>query len=263
MKWKASKTGIIVSLILLSVLILHYSGLLVPLENLAIRILTPVSGIFYKLGGKIESLGEGRVSAEDYEKLEAERNELAAKNVELQMLGQENEELKKALGFKNESGYSLLPANVVGRDPILSNYLVIDKGEADGVRENYPVVSPEGILVGKIARVQARASLFIIPTDTDFQTAGVILGKSKYNTSGLVRGEKGLGISMEFIPQDEPIAKDDIVVTSGLELNMPKGLIIGRIAEVQKEAREVFSRAAVSPPLSYDNLSVVMVKMPQ
>jgi rod shape-determining protein MreC len=232
-------------------------------ENIVIKILTPVSRAFYGLGGKIENFGEGKVSLADYSKLEAERNELAAKNAELQILGQENEELRKALDFRNEIGYNLLPANVVGRDPVLSNYLVIDKGEHDGVRENYPVVSPEGILVGKIIRVQKKASLFVVPTDTDFQTAAAILGKSKRNTTGLARGEKGLGISMEFIPQDESVEKDDIVITSGLELNMPKGLIIGRIAEVQKEARDIFSKAAVSPPLSYDNLSIVMVKMPQ
>jgi rod shape-determining protein MreC len=263
MRWKFSKAGLVIFLILMSMLILHYSGILVPVENLALRVLSPMSGGFYSLGQKIESWRKPQISQDDYTKLETERNQLLAENVELKLLGKENEELKKALNFSIEKKKNFLIANVVGRDSASSNYFVLNKGKNDGIKENYPVISPEGVLVGKIVKAEAKASLFLIPTDTNFQTAATVLGKSKRSTSGLVRGEKGLGISMEFIPQDELIEKDDIVVTSGIELDMPKGLIIGRVTEVQKEARDIFGRATINPALSYNNLIIVMIVIPE
>lgn len=263
MRWKIPKSGLIFLLLLVSILILHYSGILVPAENLTIKILSPVGGIFYRFGQKAESLWTPRISEEDYTKLESERNELTAKNVELQFLSQENEELRKALAFSKENQNKFITASIIGRDPLSAGYFVLNMGRDSGVRENYPVVSPEGVLVGKIVKAEASASVFLLPTDMNFQTAATILNKSKRGTSGLVKGEKGLGISMEFIPQDESIEKGDVVATSGLELNMPKGLVIGRVADVQKEARDIFGRATISPMLAYNNLSIVMVIVPQ
>lgn len=252
-----------VLLVFFTVLILHYSGILVPAESLAVRAMAPLGSVFYRLGQRAGFWRNQEIKKEDYDKLENERNQLVAQNIELQLLVQENEELREALNFIKENNYTTMTANVIGRDSASSGYFVIDKGSEDGVGENYAVISPDGMLVGKIIKTEAKVSLFMLPNDTNFQTAAIILGKSKRNTSGLVRGEKGLGVNMEFIPQDEPVERGDIVATSGLELDMPKGLAIGRVTEVQKEVRDVFSRATITPPLAYGDLDIVMVVLPQ
>jgi rod shape-determining protein MreC len=131
------------------------------------------------------------------------------------------------------------------------------------VQNGLSVISPEGILVGKIIKTDKRISTMILPTDTSFQTAGAIFTKSGEKTVGIITGERGLGIKMEFIRQGEDIDKDDIVATSGLEFNMPKGLVVGKIAEVNREDKVVFGTAVISPPLSYENLSVVMIILPE
>lgn len=263
MRFSVSKSILIVFLVFFGVLILHYSGILFPVENLAIRGFSPVGSGFYRFSQKIQSIWKPNISAADYEKLRAERDQLVARNMELQILERENEELRNAIDFKKEKPYDYLMASVLGRDPTLSNYFILDKGSKDGVQNNLPVVSPEGMLVGKILKVEEKISVILIPTDTNFQTAGAVLGKTKGSTSGLVHGEKGLGIKMEFIPRDEKVAVDDIVITSGLELNMPKGLVIGRIAEVKKESRDIFGEATVSPFVVYEDLGTVMILLPQ
>jgi len=53
------------------------------------------------------------------------------------------------LKFSKRKPYDFLMANVLGRDPNFSNYFILNKGSKDGVQNNLPVVSPEGILVGK------------------------------------------------------------------------------------------------------------------
>lgn len=263
MRFGVSKSILTIFSIFLVVLILHYSGILSPAENLAMKVLSPVGSGFYHFSQKIQSLWKSEASSADYEKLLEERNKLIAENAELRILERENEELRDALNFKKEKPYDSLAANVIGRDPTFSNYFILNKGLKDGVKNNLPVISPEGMLVGKILKTEENFSVMLIPTDTNFQTAAAILGKTKNSTSGLAHGEKGLGVKMEFIPQDEEVSVGDVVVTSGLELNMPRGLVIGRIAEVKKESRDIFSEATISPLVVYENLDTVMVLLPK
>jgi rod shape-determining protein MreC len=259
MRFNISKSFLTVILVFFLVLILHFSGILYPVENVAVRIFNPVGMGLYNFSQKIQAFFKPEISTADYEKLLAERNKLIAEKAELLTLRRENEDLRESLDFKKEKSYNSLMTDVVGRDPNFSNYFILNRGSSDGVEINLPVVSPEGILVGKILKVEDRLSVMLIPTDTNFQTAAAILGDTKNSTSGLVHGERGLGIKMEFIPQEEEISEDDIVVTSGLELNMPEGLVIGRVAEIKKESRDIFGEATISPLTVYENLDTVMV----
>ncbi len=259
MRFNVSKSFLTTILVFFLILILHYSGILYPVENTVIRILSPVGLGLYNFGQKIQVFFKPEISTTDYEKLLAERDQLIAEKAELLSLRKENEELRKSLNFKKEKKYNSLMANVIGRDPNFSNYFILNKGSRDGVQENLPVVSPEGILVGKVLKVEERVSVMLIPTDTNFQTAAAVLGDIEEDTSGLVHGEKGLGIKMEFIPQEEEISEDDIVITSGLEINMPEGLVVGRIAEIKKESRGIFGEATISPLVVYENLDTVMI----
>lgn len=263
MRLRFSNRGLIIFIILSLVFIFHYSGLLFPIENYFVKILTPFSVKFYYFGQKVQNWWKPEISFSDYEKLREERNQLAADVVKLQLLEKENQELKEALNFVKENQFNFLAANVIGRDLVFPNHLVLNKGVRDGVQVNLPVVSSSGILVGKIIKADEKISIMVIPTDSQFQTAGMVLGKSQRITSGLVKGEKGLGIKMEFIPQDEVIEKEDLVVTSGLELNMPKGLIIGKVSEVKREVRNIFSEAILNPLIVYEDLDIVMVLLPQ
>jgi len=262
MRFFISKISLVVFVILIIIFVLHYSGVLSPVENLVVKILRPISSEIYRLGQRINFLWKSDILREDYLKLQEERNQLVAKNVELQILEQENQELRKILDFTKKNQYKFLIADIIGRDSLNSNYYILNKGENDGIKDNLPVISPEGILVGKIIKAEKNISVMLIPTDANFETAGTILGKSKKNTSGLVRGEKGLGIKMEFIPQDEEIEQNDVVITSGLETNMPKGLVIGKVSEVEKEEKGIFSEATIAPMLSFDDLNIVIVIIP-
>ena len=262
MRFNFSKPFLTTILVFFLILIFHYSGILFPVENFAVKIFSPVGSGFYNFGQKIQSFFKPEISASDYEKLSAERDQLIAERAELLALEKENDELRASLDFQKEKGHDSLMANVIGRDPNFSNYFILNKGSKNGVEINLPVVSPEGILVGKILKVEDNLSVMLIPTDTNFQTAAAIFGETKNSTSGLVRGEKGLGIKMEFIPQEEEISRDDIVVTSGLELNMLKGLVIGRVAEIKRESRDIFGEATISPLAVYENLDVVIILLP-
>ncbi|MBU2416305.1 rod shape-determining protein MreC, partial [Patescibacteria group bacterium] len=69
----------------------------------------------------------------------------------------------------------------------------------------------------------------------------------------------GLTIKMDFIPQNKRINNEDIVITSGLEKNIPKGLVIGKITRINKNNNEVWQNAIIEPLADLDNLIIVSV----
>jgi rod shape-determining protein MreC len=64
---------------------------------------------------------------------------------------------------------------------------------------------------------------------------------------------------MTFIPQNETITPGDVIVTSGLEPLIPRGLTIGTIEAVEKEAYQPFQKAVLTPLASLNKLRVVSV----
>jgi rod shape-determining protein MreC len=259
----SGKFSLALILVLLILIVLRFSGILSPIESLFFKVLNPVGSFVYGLEQKVRNIWKEDISQEEYDNLKKENQQLIVENIKLRTLEEENSRLKEILDFTNSSQYKFLTAGIMGRDPLRQNYFILNRGSDDGVQNGLSVISPEGILVGKIIKTDKRISTMILPTDTSFQTAGAIFTKSGEKTVGIITGERGLGIKMEFIRQGEDIDKDDIVATSGLEFNMPKGLVVGKIAEVNREDKVVFGTAVISPPLSYENLSVVMIILPE
>ena len=81
-------------------------------------------------------------------------------------------------------------------------------------------------------------------------------------TGGITEGDLGLTLKMGFIPQSKNIKKDDIVVTSGLEYLIPRGLALGRIIEVSKDNNELWQNAVIESMADNDNLVIVSVLLP-
>ncbi|NJK92652.1 MAG: rod shape-determining protein MreC [Blastochloris sp.] len=80
---------------------------------------------------------------------------LAAQNLVLSGLQQENGRLKELMGFRNDSQFKLLSARVIQRDP--SNWwdaVIINRGYKDDpeLASDQPVISPRGV-VGKPPRL--------------------------------------------------------------------------------------------------------------
>jgi len=93
-------------------------------------------------------------------------------------------------------------------------------------------------------------------TDAD-STAAVILQSSR--VTGLVVGQPDGSLRMEYIPQDETVEADDIVLTSGLGGVMPKGLVVGQVTDIQQESYALFQSATVRPAVDFARLEIVLV----
>jgi rod shape-determining protein MreC len=64
---------------------------------------------------------------------------------------------------------------------------------------------------------------------------------------------------MQFVPRNEIIHIDDQIITSGLEKGIPRGLLIGRVAEVENEAYQGFQKITLVPATDLAKLNLVTV----
>lgn len=257
-------------------LFLHYSKLLYPVESLLAKGLKPISKVLYSFSSGIsQTYQDQTVKIDLAAKLKEARetiNQLTAEKVELEFLKEENSVLRKQLNFLAKSGERYLMANIISRGDLTgdtedSRSVVIDKGLRDGLFAGLAAVSfvssdgfSQGVIVGKVVNVKDNLAEIYLVTNKNCKLAAAILGEGK--TTGIVTGELGLTSKMEFIPQTENIKEGDLAATSGLEQNIPRGLVIGRVTKVVKENNAVWQSAAIEPQINLDSLSIISILLP-
>lgn len=177
---------------------------------------------------------------------------------DIYLLEQENSELRKQMNFLQKSKFTHLGADVIGKnlDP-LGSTLIINRGLNDGIKEGEPVIAGEGVLIGIIARVEQSSSVVRLINDNQSKIAATVANLDR--SVGIVEGGYGLSIKMNFIPQNESITVGDVIITSGLQNNIPRGLQIGVVAAVEKEAYQPFQNAVVTPFVNLEKINLVSI----
>ena len=176
----------------------------------------------------------------------------------------ENERLKQLLGLKAQRPdltSDLQPAMIT--EHTVTNWtssLTIDKGTRHGLEVNDCVISETGALVGLISEVGTNWATVLTLVDTDTSLGAQVF---RTNDLGLAQGNFSLmgekRLRLEYLPADCSLLGGDLVVTSGLGGFYPAGLVIGSVAEVQKDDSGATSYAILIPAVDFDGLSEVFV----
>ena len=243
-------------------ILFHYFGWLKPVESFFRYIVNPGSKAMYALSVKINNEDEKFETPEDllsaYEKMKNEWLKNKINEIELQTLRQDNENLRQQLNFLKTKNYDSIGVEIIGKniDPTEST-LIINRGSKDGVEEGEPIIVGDGILVGKIAKVEDSTAVVRLLDDNQRRVAATVVNYEK--SIGLIEGGYGISVQMNLIPQNESVSVGDMVVTSGLEEKMPRGLLIGVIQAVEKEAHQPFQKAVIKPFVSFDKVTMASV----
>jgi len=64
---------------------------------------------------------------------------------------------------------------------------------------------------------------------------------------------------MKLIPPEVELKKNDLIITAGLEDNLPAGIVIGRVETVEKPVNTFFQEAIILPLQSFDQINFVKV----
>ena len=259
-KFFLKKKSISILAVILLLIFLHFTNILLPAEKFIITFFLPAQKILSRAASRINKVGILKKFNFDLLKenirLEDENLKLLKENSELNEKLQRFESLQMQISYLAEKKFDYVLSDIIGKDIYFESSIIIcNKGSRDGIMVGLPVIVRDGVLIGKIIEVSDTTSKAILLTDSWSQTAAAL--KSNEKTIGIVVGDHGLGMKMILVPQEENIQINDIVVTSGIEDHIPKGLLIGRIEGVEKDQNIFFQNAYVKPLLSYSILETV------
>ena len=240
--------GAMLIVVISSLLIFRRVTWLRPVTDTFTAVLSPLQGKIYPGSQAIQRyLDEASSNAdlirkqsdnqEEIDRLLRENSRLNQEMADLNLLRQERD-------FLDQLGYGHVQSRVIGRSTDnFTHIVIINSGSRDGVEVGQAVIAERGYLIGKVVKVQSTIAQVLLITDNESQIAALV--QNETGSPGLVVGRQGTAIEMELIPQNEVIATDQMVVTSGLEEAIPRGLLIGKILSKATPAGEIFQKATV------------------
>jgi rod shape-determining protein MreC len=169
---------------------------------------------------------------------------------------QANERLTKLLGLRDSLQLPAITATVVGEDgyPWFKT-IIINRGEADGIREGYPVVAAAGV-VGQVTKVSPHSARVLLFTDNASAIAGMV---QRTRARGVIKGKGGSRCTLEFTMREDDVKVGDLVVTSGIGRIFPKGLSVGEVTMVKKGEYGIFQSIELRPAVDLARLEEVLV----
>lgn len=224
-----------------------------PLQN-------GLSGLRRGLADVSTGLENKQELARQLEQVEKQNKDLRLENQQLRELKAEAERLRILLDYKqtNQEQYDLEVARVIARQPNnWFRFITIDKGTNDGISPGMAVISADG-LVGRVSNTSFHSSQVILITDREM-AVGAILQNTR-ETQGIIEGMgESNSLRMINIPYYSKVSKYERVVCSGLSQFYPKGILIGYVQSVEKEANGLLLTAEIAPAVAFDKLEEVMV----
>jgi rod shape-determining protein MreC len=185
------------------------------------------------------------------------RAKLATDATRLQLLSAQVREvnhLRSLLKFKSHFNYATLAAQVIAWSPSPGSAAVsINRGTADGVAQDMPVITPEGV-VGKVVTTYEHTSQVLLLTDAS-SGAGAMLEPT--GVEGVLQGE-GRGLcEMRYVMDEEKVEAGYTVLTSGLDQIYPRGLELGKVFRVGQG--NIYKTIWVRPVVDESRLDNVLV----
>ena len=151
-------------------------------------------------------------------------------------------------------------ATVVGRDlGTWTSTIIINRGTADGITKEMPVVTPQG-LVGNVVSVYTNAAKVQLILDAR-SAVGTLVQRPESRVAAIVEGSSTTQLMprMVNIARDADIIKGDKLITSGFGGIYPKGLLIGEVVDIVNEEGGLLKYAILKPAVDFDRLEEVFV----
>lgn len=195
--------------------------------------------------------------------LRTENERLRTENLQAEELRRQNEQLTALLQLRSGFEHKTIGAAVIARESSEFRRLVtIDVGSDDGVEVGDVVVAAGAAVAGRVIEVGPTFAHVLLISDTGSTVIGQLVGSA---ATGEVIGQLGGVLIMGKIDATVSVALGEEVVTAGIELAggirspFPKGLVVGLVVDVARDANEVVQTAFLQPALDLDRLEYVLV----
>lgn len=227
----------------------------------------PIQGALNDVASGIASIGAAISEIDrlrvDNGSLRAENERLLTENTRLQEIARENALLTDLLQLRAGFEFQTAAANVISRESSEFRRVVsLDKGSNAGISVGDVVVAGGGALAGRVTEVGPDSSVVVLLSDGSSTVIGQLVSNA---ATGQVVGQLGGVLVMEQIDSGEEISLGDEVVSAGIELGggvrspYPKGLLIGQVVDIRRDANAVVQTAYLQPAADFDKLEYVLV----
>ena len=227
---------------------------LAPVQSLVSRVTQGISGYLYrvKLRSNIEY---------EYNQLKAQNDELVLRSLLYEELEEENTRLRALLGeYESRAEMNPVLARVIASES--GNYFstfTINKGKKDGVDTQMAVITSEG-LIGYTYEVFDTTAKVITVIDDQASLAALI---ESSRDQGAVKGTLGSTgeplCRMYYLSADSVPRPGDRVITSGVGVSFPKGLLIGYVRESTRAIEDNKHYIVVEPAADFEHIEDVLV----
>ena len=269
--------GVLVVLALALITISFRSSTISPLQDATSTALRPfqvvaerVSRPFRDAINWATGLGDAKSeNAKLRKEVDALRNQVYAN----QDAARQNEQLRGLLHYVDSprfpQDFDFVATSVIS--PAQSRYeqtVVIAAGRRDGIEEDYPVVTDDG-LVGKVTVVGRSSSKVMLLTDENSAVSASDLYER--GATGIVKhGQGGLDtLILDRVTKNQKVAAGDPVITQGsppgakLPSIYPRGIKIGIVTSVGQNDTDLYKQIQVQPFVDFSSLQSVLVLVPK
>jgi len=225
---------------------------------------------------------------EENNNLKKENQKLLTAISTLRSIQEGNQALSAISATCQDKNFATIMAGITGLDN--QDMLTINKGSEDGIEEGMPVIDQYNVLYGKIFKVYKNFSQVILISNknsvinveaqqnnteiglenetTETNSGNIDIEAAENETplktedstiNGVIKGNGGLSVFLDLVPVDDEINNGDILITSALDQNFPKDILVGKITEVQKNDQKPFQQAKINPFFSLENVENLFV----
>lgn len=232
-------------------------ALISPLQEVVSKVTHPIGNFFSTLVRLPSIRRENSQLKDRISALEEQVNTTTADQNRLR-------QLEALLGLQESIGPKVQTTAAQVISSGVSNFewtISIDKGTAQGIAVDMPVVAPAG-LVGHVVKVSANASVVQLIIDPDSAVAGRLDVTGK---TGLLTGAGEQDMRMGLVDTTTDVGPDERVVTAGYRIPgvatslYPPNVLIGTVSRVVPDSAALEKFITVRPAVDFSTLDLVLV----
>ncbi len=168
----------------------------------------------------------------------------------------ENRRLKDLLHYSDTLERRAIGARVVGHD--VSPWfqaIFLGTGSEAGIEPGMSVVTPRGA-VGRIHLARSGLSEVLLVTDGRF-AADVMVERNRVRA--VAEGIGGNFCRLKYVSPVYDVTVGDRIVFSGFDGTMPKGMLLGTVASVDRPKESLFQKVKVQCAVNFQDVEEVLV----
>jgi rod shape-determining protein MreC len=231
-----------------------------PYDRFALAITTPFEIAIHWTLDSLVGFYENYIALwrtrNENENLINENRKLVNTILNLRELEQENIRLRGLFQFKENFKIDTVMARMIAKDVSTEFRAIrINRGRDSGIQPNMAVMNAEGV-VGRVLRVDDHTADVVTLLDPLSAIDAYIM---RSRARGIVEGLTDSLCQLKFALRVDDIQPGDLLLSSGLGGNFPKGVPVGTIIKVTRKSFGITQKVEVKPSVDFSKLEEVLV----